>query len=102
MLHGIGRKSSRKDNQTKSIIMTQEERTDLETRVKKVIDDIRPYLKQDGGNIEFVRMTDEKVVYVELQGHCGSCPHAMVTLKRGVEAAVKEEVPEIVSVERVE
>ena len=77
--------------------MTQEERTDLENRVKKVIDSIRPYLQNDGGDIEFVSMSDDKVVYVELQGHCGSCPHALATLKQGVEAAVKEEVPEIVS-----
>ena len=81
--------------------MTQEERIDLENRVKKVIDSIRPYLQKDGGDIEFVSMSDEKVVYVELQGHCGSCPHALATLKQGVEAAVKEEVPEIVSVERI-
>ena len=81
--------------------MTQEERTDLENRVKKVIDSIRPYLQNDGGDIEFVSMSDEKVVYVELQGHCGSCPHALATLKQGVEASVKEEVPEIVSVERI-
>lgn len=81
--------------------MTQEERIELETKVKEVIESIRHYLQEDGGDVEFVRMTDEKVVYVELQGHCGSCPHAMATLKNGVEAAVKEVVPEIVSVERV-
>jgi Fe-S cluster biogenesis protein NfuA len=81
--------------------MTQEERDILETKVKEVIESIRHYLQEDGGDVQFVRMTDEKVVYVELQGHCGSCPHAMATLKNGVEAAVKEVVPEIVSVERV-
>lgn len=81
--------------------MTQEERIELETKVKEVIESIRHYLQEDGGDVEFVRMTDEKVVYVELQGHCGSCPHAMATLKNGVEAAVKEVVTEIVSVERI-
>ena len=81
--------------------MTAEERTNLENRVKEVIEKIRPYLQEDGGDVAFVEMTDEKVVYVELQGHCGSCPHAMMTLKQGVEAAVKEVFPEIVSVERV-
>ncbi len=81
--------------------MTAEERKDLEKRVKEVIESIRHYLQEDGGDVAFVEMTDEKVVYVELQGHCGSCPHAMATLKRGVEAAVKEVIPEIVSVERV-
>ena len=81
--------------------MTAEERIELETNVKEVIESIRHYLQEDGGDVEFVRMTDEKVVYVELQGHCGSCPHAMATLKQGVEAAVKDVVPEIVSVERI-
>ncbi|MBO5839358.1 MAG: NifU family protein [Bacteroidales bacterium] len=81
--------------------MTQEERDILETKVKEVIESIRHYLQEDGGDVQFVNMTDDKVVYVELQGHCGSCPHAMATLKNGVEAAVKEVVPEIVSVERI-
>ena len=81
--------------------MTQEERDILETKVKEVIESIRHYLQEEGGDVQFVNMTDDKVVYVELQGHCGSCPHAMATLKNGVEAAVKEVVPEIVSVERV-
>ena len=81
--------------------MTQEERDILETKVKEVIESIRHYLQEDGGDVQFVNMTDDKVVYVELQGHCGSCPHAMATLINGVEAAVKEVVPEIVSVERV-
>ena len=81
--------------------MTAEERIELETKVKEVIESIRHYLQEDGGDVEFVKMTDEKVVYVELQGHCGSCPHAMATLKQGVEAAVRDVVPEIVSVERV-
>lgn len=81
--------------------MTQEERDILETKVKEVIESIRHYLQEDGGDVQFVNMTDEKVVYVELQGHCGSCPHAMATLKNGVEAAVKDVLPEIVSVERV-
>ncbi|MEE0894691.1 MAG: NifU family protein [Bacteroidales bacterium] len=81
--------------------MTQGERDILETKVKEVIESIRHYLQEDGGDVQFVNMTDDKVVYVELQGHCGSCPHAMATLKNGVEAAVKEVVPEIVSVERV-
>jgi Fe-S cluster biogenesis protein NfuA len=81
--------------------MTQEERDILETKVKEVIESIRHYLQEDGGDVQFVNMTDDKVVYVELQGHCGSCPHAMATLKNGVEAAVKDVVPEIVSVERI-
>lgn len=80
--------------------MTAEERQVLETKVKNVLEQVRPYLQADGGDLRFVELTDEKVVYVELQGHCGSCPHSLMTLKRGVEAAVREAVPEIVSVER--
>ncbi|MDR0789889.1 MAG: NifU family protein [Bacteroidales bacterium] len=81
--------------------MVQEEKQKLEAKVKEIIEQLRGYLQADGGDIQFVELTDEKVVYVQLQGHCGSCPHALITLKQGVEAAIKEEIPEIVSVERV-
>lgn len=80
--------------------MTPQEKQDLEIKVKKVLNKIRPYLQNDGGDLRFVELTDDKVVYVELQGHCGSCPHAMMTLKQGVEQAVIEELPEIKAVER--
>lgn len=81
--------------------MTPEEKTNLENRVKEVIESIRPYLQEDGGDVQFVSMDENKIVYVKLQGHCGSCPHALATLKQGVEAAVREVVPEIQSVERI-
>ena len=81
--------------------MTPEEKTNLENRVKEVIESIRPYLQEDGGDVQFVSMDENKIVYVERQGHCGSCPHALATLKQGVEAAVREVVPEIQSVERI-
>ncbi|MCK9162900.1 MAG: NifU family protein [Bacteroidales bacterium] len=81
--------------------MTSEETQALEIRVKEVLEQIRPYLQSDGGDLKFVKLTDDKVVFVELQGHCGSCPHAMITLKQGVEQAVIEAIPEIKSVERV-
>lgn len=80
--------------------MTPEEKQILEVKVKGVLDQIRPYLQNDGGDLSFIELTDDKVVYVELQGHCGSCPHALMTLKNGVEQAVKEAIPEIKSVER--
>ncbi len=70
--------------------MTPQEKQDLEIKVKEVLNKIRPYLQNDGGDLRFVELTDDKVVYVELQGHCGSCPHAMMTLKQGVEQAVIE------------
>lgn len=81
--------------------MTAEEKKVLEEKVKRVIEQIRPYLQRDGGDLAFVSLSDENVVYVQLQGHCGSCPYSQMTLKNGVEAAIKEEIPEIVSVENI-
>lgn len=72
---------------------------ELIVKVQGVIDQIRPYLEADGGNIKFVELTDENVVNVELQGACRSCPMSIMTLKNGVEAAVKKAIPEIKSVE---
>lgn len=81
--------------------MTEQEKTALEPKVKNALEQIRPYLQQDGGDVEYVDMTNEGVVMVRLKGHCGSCPHAMMTLKQGIEVALKEAIPEIKSVERV-
>ena len=81
--------------------MTTDERNILEAKVKNAIEQIRPYLQEDGGDIAFVSLTDDKIVNVELQGHCGSCPYAMMTLKQNVELAIKDAIPEIVSVENI-
>lgn len=70
-------------------------------KVKNVIDQIRPYLQQDGGDIEFVDLTDDNVVNVRLLGACGSCPYSTMTLKNGVETAMKKAIPEVKSVEAV-
>lgn len=72
---------------------------ELTAKVKNIIEQIRPYLQADGGDINFVNLTDDKVVNVELQGACGSCPFSRMTLKNGVEEAVKKALPEIKSVE---
>jgi Fe-S cluster biogenesis protein NfuA len=74
---------------------------ELEQKVRNVIEQIRPYLQADGGDIHFVELTKENVVNVELQGACGSCPFSRMTLKNGVEEAVKNALPEIKSVEAV-
>ncbi len=74
---------------------------ELENKVKNVIEQIRPYLQADGGDINFVELTKENVVNVELQGACGSCPFSRMTLKNGVEEAVRKALPEIKSVEAV-
>ncbi len=75
--------------------------SELETKVKNVIEQIRPYLQADGGDISFVELTDDNVVNVELQGACGSCPFSRMTLKNGVEEAMRKAIPEIKSVEAV-
>lgn len=77
------------------------EKTELTEKVKNVIEQIRPYLQQDGGDIEFVEITSDKIVNVKLTGACGSCPYSTMTLKNGVETAVKKAVPEIESVEAI-
>lgn len=81
--------------------MTDQEKATLEVKVKNALQQIRPYLQQDGGDVEYVDMTNEGVVMVRLQGHCGSCPHAMMTLKQGIEQAIKRVLSEVKSVERV-
>jgi Fe-S cluster biogenesis protein NfuA len=75
--------------------------SELETKVKNVIEQIRPYLQADGGDISFVELTGENVVNVELHGSCGSCPFSRMTLKNGVEDAMRKAIPEIKSVEAI-
>jgi Fe-S cluster biogenesis protein NfuA len=67
-------------------------------RVEAAIDPIRPYLQADGGNIRVVEVTEDWVVKVEMQGACGECPMSAMTLKAGVEDAIKHAMPEIKSV----
>jgi len=62
---------------------------------------IRPALQADGGDVEFVEMTEDGVVKVILKGACGSCPMATVTLKNGIEKTLKEKVPGVKEVVRV-
>ena len=71
---------------------------ELNQKVIDALEQIRPYLQADGGDISFVELTDDMIVKVKLQGACGSCPHATMTLKNGVEVAVKHAIPEIVAV----
>ena len=72
----------------------------LKERVEKSLDTIRPALMADGGNVELVDV-ENGIVKVRLQGACGTCPSALMTLKQGIEVRVKEDVPEILEVEAV-
>ncbi|MFH1529602.1 MAG: NifU family protein [Pseudomonadota bacterium] len=73
----------------------------MEDKVKAVLETLRPFLQMDGGDLEFVEITDEKVVKVKLKGACAGCPGAMYTLKMGIERKVMEEVPDVTAVEAV-
>ena len=70
-------------------------------KVKNVLTQIEPYLKADGGGVEFVRMDDDMTVWVNLTGHCANCPHSSQTLKNGIEKTMKSVIPEIKSVEKM-
>ena len=73
----------------------------MEKRVKNILEQVRPYLQQDGGDVNFIELTDDMVVLVELTGACGSCPYSTMTLKNGIESVMKKSIPEIKSVEQV-
>jgi Fe-S cluster biogenesis protein NfuA len=72
----------------------------MKEKVQKVLNDIRPALQADGGDVEFVELVDG-ILKVRLTGACGGCPMSQMTLKRGIETRVKKAIPEIVSVESV-
>ena len=75
---------------------------ELRKKVEAALEQVRPYLQADGGDVELVDIDDiGKVVKVRLAGACGGCPSAGMTLKAGVEATVKKYAPEIKSVEAV-
>lgn len=63
--------------------------------VIKALDEIRPQLQADGGDVQLVETTDEGIVKVKLMGACGGCPMAQMTLKQGIEKRLKEVVPEV-------
>ncbi len=73
----------------------------LEDKVRSAIQDVRPSLQADGGDIEFVSLGDDGTVKVRLTGACGGCPMATMTLKMGVEAYLKKNVPEVKEVVQV-
>ena len=68
--------------------------------VEKVVDELRPFLMADGGNVEVVEL-DGPIVKVRLQGACGSCPSSTMTLKMGIERKMREAIPEVSEVVQV-
>jgi Fe-S cluster biogenesis protein NfuA len=70
-------------------------------QVEAALDTIRPYLLTDGGNVSVEEITPENVVKLKLLGACGSCPMSIMTLKAGIEEAIKKAVPEVTGVEAI-
>ena len=68
--------------------------------IETVLDEMRPFLMADGGNVELVEI-EGPIVKLRLQGACGSCPSSTMTLKMGIERRLREKIPEIVEVEQV-
>jgi Fe-S cluster biogenesis protein NfuA len=74
---------------------------ELLQKVESALDTIRPYLEADGGNVSVEEITADNIVKLKLLGACGSCPMSIMTLKAGIEQAIKKAVPEIEGVEAV-
>ena len=73
----------------------------LREKVEKALEEIRPMLQRDGGDVELVEVTDAGIVKVKLKGACSSCPMAQMTLEMGVKKAIQEKVPEVTEVKAV-
>jgi Fe-S cluster biogenesis protein NfuA len=73
---------------------------DVQYRVQAIIDELRPFIQADGGDCELIKVEDG-VVYVRLVGSCVGCPSSLATLKGGLEMRIREEVPEVTSVEMI-
>jgi Fe-S cluster biogenesis protein NfuA len=74
---------------------------DIQADVERALEEIRPMLQADGGDVELVEIDENNVVKVRLTGACGGCPMAMMTLKQGIERRLKSIVPEVAAVEPV-
>ncbi len=72
----------------------------MEEQIKKALDEIRPALQADGGDVEYVGLEGD-IVKVRLKGACGGCPMATLTLKNGIETVIKKRVPGVASVQAV-
>jgi Fe-S cluster biogenesis protein NfuA len=67
----------------------------IKEKIKQELENVRPFLQNDGGDIELVEITDDYTVIVKLLGACGTCPTSIITLKMGVENYLKQKIPEV-------
>jgi Fe-S cluster biogenesis protein NfuA len=70
----------------------------LEDKIKDALENVRPSLQADGGDVEFVSFAEDGTVSVRLTGACGHCPMSQMTLKMGIESYLMKEIPEVTSV----
>lgn len=74
---------------------------ELHQLIEESLDQIRPYLKADGGEVRLVDVTPDRVVELELLGACGACPMSTMTLRAGIEQAIRRSLPQIARVEAI-
>ncbi len=73
----------------------------MKEKVQKVLNEVRPGLQADGGDVELVDVTEDGIVKVKLTGACAGCPMSTMTLKMAIEKKLKEEIPDVKAVEQV-
>lgn len=73
----------------------------MKEQVEKVLDEVRPSLQADGGNVELVDVSEDGIVKVRLTGACGTCPMSTLTLKMAIEKTLKDRIPSVKAVEQV-
>lgn len=73
----------------------------MKEKVEKKLEQIRPSLQADGGDVELVDVSDDGIVQVKLTGACAGCPMSTLTLKNGIERLLKQEIPEVKEVQAV-
>jgi Fe-S cluster biogenesis protein NfuA len=78
-----------------NMLHPQSDAPTLESRVRGALDELRPLIQWDGGDLELVEITDANVAVIRLMGACVGCPSSQATLKEGIEKSLREKVPEI-------
>lgn len=81
--------------------MNSVQKQELLTRIDKALDEVRPHLAIDGGNIKVVDVSPDMVVSVEWQGNCENCSMSELTMRAGVQETLKNKIPEIVSIKAI-
>ena len=97
----LSKQSTTVSTHSGDLTMTVQERPEIQRQVEEALDTMRPYLEADGGSVRLVDITAEGVVELELLGACETCPMSSMTLRAGIEQAVKRSVPQITRVEAV-